>query len=94
MTWILFDDDSSVYIDGHNGIIKERLESKFGYLIIEIKEWDAISVKRWVRHASSGSPGMSRYPVWDDSIHMPSGKVTDICWLATCLLHNLVCTLM
>ena len=37
---------------------------------------------------------MLRYPVWYDSMQVPSGKVTDSGGLDNCLLNTLVCTLI
>ena len=48
----------------------------------------------WAKHTSLGIPGMSRYPVWDESMWVMLDNVTDSDGLATCLLRTLVCTIM
>ena len=62
--------------------------------LMDIKERGSRSGNRWDKHASSGILKMMRYPVWDDYMWVLSGKVNDSYGLATCLLRNLVCTIM
>ena len=49
---------------------------------------------RWYKHASLVIHGLLRYPVCNNSMWVSSGKFTDSGGLDTCLLCNLVCTLI